>query len=229
MRLLLVEDNQELANGLVRSLYQSGYITDVAHTGSQAITASRTTTYQLVILDLGLPDIDGMEVLRRMRKNGFVAPVLILTARDDLPDRIQGLDAGGDDYLTKPFELDELEARLRALLRRGSVAGSTLTLGNLQLDTLSHHAAIHGQDLDLTARELAVLNLLLRRPGRIVSKQELIDAMYPDSQETNPAVVEVLVSRLRRKFKDARADVAVRVLRGLGYRLEMIEDTPKPE
>jgi DNA-binding response OmpR family regulator len=221
MRLLLVEDNLSLANGLVHSLAQSSYVTDAVHTGRAAITACATTSYQLVIMDLGLPDMDGLEVLRRLRQRGMTSPVLILTARDELQDRILGLDAGGDDYLAKPFELSELEARIRALLRRGSITSATLRFGKIEFDPLSHQATIDGCLIDLTGRELAVLELLLRRPGRIVSKQQLLESMYTSADDANPSVIEVFVSRLRRKLDEGGAGVGIRVLRGLGYRLEL--------
>lgn len=220
MRLLLIEDNVELANGLVQSLAQSGYVTDACHSGRAGLDAARLSTYQLAILDLGLPDLDGMEVLRRLRGSGFTSPVLILTARDELADRIDGLDAGGDDYLQKPFAIGELEARIRALLRRGTLASSTLHIGKLAFDASSREASIDGKPLNLTAREITVLHLLLQRPGRIVSKQQLVESMYDWASEANPAVIEVFVSRLRRKLDEAGAGVGIRVLRGLGYRLE---------
>ncbi|SDI30122.1 response regulator [Propionivibrio dicarboxylicus] len=224
MRLLLVEDDLELANGLVNALAQSNYAADAVHFGNDAITACLTTTYRLIILDLGLPDEDGISVLRRLRANGVTAPVLILTARDDLKDRIAGLDAGGDDYLTKPFEFGELEARLRALLRRSHVDQNLRVFGEVEFDPGSRIASVKGRELDLTAREVAVLELLLARPGRVVSKQTMVESLYSWDQEANPSAIEVFVSRLRRKLDDAGAGVGVRVLRGLGYRLELQHD-----
>lgn len=142
MRLLLVEDDLELSNGLVHALAQSGYSTDAVHCGRDALTACATTAYQLVILDPGLPDLDGVEVLRRLRRDGVSMPVLILTARDDVQHRVQGLDAGGDDYLSKPFDLAELEARIRALLRRGDPMGATLRLGAIAFEPASRQLTI---------------------------------------------------------------------------------------
>nr|WP_026163981.1 response regulator transcription factor [Cupriavidus neocaledonicus] len=222
MRLLLIEDDLELANGLVNSLAQSNYAADAVHTGKAAVDACRTTPYQLLILDLGLPDEDGIDVLRRLRRQGVTAPVLILTARDDLHDRIRGLDAGGDDYLSKPFALGELEARLRALLRRGGSAIAMPSFGTIEFDPAAKAVFVRGRELALTARELAVLELLLRRPGRVVSKEQMIESLYTSDQETNPSTIEVFVSRLRRKLDDADAQVSIRVLRGLGYRLEQV-------
>ena len=220
MRLLLIEDDLELANGLVSSLAQSNYAADAVHTGQAAVEACELTEYELLILDLGLPDEDGIDVLRRLRRLGVAAPVLILTARDDLQDRIAGLDAGGDDYLPKPFALGELEARIRALLRRGVSSGAMLSFGDVALDPASRVVTVRGDEVTLTARELAVLELLLRRQGRVVSKQQMIESLYSWAGDINPSTIEVFVSRLRRKFEDADAGVGIRVLRGLGYRLE---------
>ncbi len=220
MPLLLVEDDRELAHGLSSSLAQSGYATDVAPDGHAAIAACQDTTYDLVILDLGLPDLDGLEVLRRLRKAGMLAPVLILTARFDLDDRVSGLDAGGDDYLAKPFALPELEARIRALLRRGLPVESSVTFGDIAFEPATRQASVHGRELALTAAEATVLGLLLRRPGRVVSKSQFADAIYDHADEKNPAMIEVFISRLRRKLAEAQSQVVIRALRGLGYRLE---------
>ncbi|MEI7430461.1 MAG: response regulator transcription factor [Betaproteobacteria bacterium] len=221
MRLLLVEDDLELANGLVNTLAQSDYVTDAVHTGHDAVTACASLSYQLVILDLGLPDEDGLSVLHRLRTQGLRAPVLILTARDDLKDRIRGLDAGADDYLSKPFEFGELEARIRALLRRGLSPGGLQCFGEIEFDPVSRLALVRGKELELTARELAVLEMLLLRPGKVVSKPQMVESLYSWEHEANPSVIEVFVSRLRRKLDEANAGVSIRVLRGLGYRLEL--------
>jgi len=220
MRLLLVEDDLELANGLVSALAQAGYSTDAVHSGADALAACAASTYQLVILDLGLPDLDGVDVLRRMRHEGMTSPVLILTARDELHDRIVGLDAGGDDYLPKPFHVGELEARIRALLRRGETTAATLHFGALAFEPASRRLTVAERDLVLTARELAVLELLLRRGGRIVSKKHIFDSVYTWDNDASLSMVEVFVSRLRRKLAEAGAGVSIRSFRGLGYRLE---------
>lgn len=220
MRLLLVEDDVELANGLASSLAQSGYEADVAHDGRAAMAACADAGYSLIILDLGLPDMDGLEVLRRLRFGAVKTPVLILTARDETQDRVAGLDSGGDDYLAKPFVIAELEARVRALLRRGDPVGATLSFGLVHLELESRHATVNGQELELTARELAVLEMLLRRPGRIVSKAQIFNSLYDWQDHASLSAVEVFVSRLRRKLGQAEADVGIRVFRGLGYRLE---------
>lgn len=220
MPILLVEDDRELAHGLSSSLAQSDYATDVVFDGHAAIAACQHAAYDLLILDLGLPDMDGLEVLRRLRKGGFSAPVLILTARFDLDDRVSGLDAGGDDYLAKPFALPELEARIRALLRRGAPQESLIQFGDIDFELVSKHASVYGKELSLTAAEAAVLALLLRRPGRVVSKSQFVDDIYDHADDKNPAMIEVFVSRLRRKLAEANSHVLIRALRGLGYRLE---------
>lgn len=219
MTLLLVEDDRELAHGLSSSLAQSHYQTDVVYDGQAAIDACKHTSYDLVILDLGLPDLDGLEVLRRLRMGGTTAPVLILTARFDLDDRVSGLDAGGDDYLAKPFDLPELEARIRALLRRS--AGTGLHhYGDITFEVATMQASVLGRAVELTAAEATVLGVLLRRPGRVVSKSQFVDALYDHAAQKNPAMIEVFISRLRRKLAQVQSQVSIRALRGLGYRLE---------
>jgi DNA-binding response OmpR family regulator len=223
MRLLLIEDDPELSDGLQQSLAQSGYAVDVARTAHAGRAACAATRYEMLILDLGLPDGDGLSLLRELRTQGMQAPVLILTARGGLDDRIAGLDAGGDDYLAKPFALGELEARVRALLRRGPDAGpQRMQLGNLTYDAGTRRVLIDGADLDLTARELAVLEALLRRPRALVSKEQLFESLYTWDSEANLSAVEVYVSRLRKKLEPA--GVAIRMFRGLGYRLEVQND-----
>ena len=224
MRLLLVEDDPELGDGLVFALQQTNYAVDWVRSGRDALAALEGFTYGLIVLDLGLPDTDGVDVLSTARRKGLLTPVLILTARDELQDRIQGLDAGGDDYLVKPFAIRELEARIRALLRRGQAASPTIHVGSLEFDRNSRSAMVGRSTLNLTAREISVLELLLQRPGKVVSKQQIVESIYDWSAEANPTAVEVFVSRLRRKLEDADAKVSIRVLRGLGYRLETTDE-----
>jgi len=226
MRLLLVEDDAELADGLVSSLAQSGYTTDAFPDGHAALAAAAATDYALVILDLGLPGMDGLEVLRRMQLRRMLCPVLILTARDESDQRIAGLDAGADDYLGKPFVVAELEARIRALLRRGEATPALLQIGCVSFDPVARRATVGAVELDLTARELAVFELLVRRAGRTVSKRQLFESLYGWDDEASLAAIEVFVSRLRRKLTLAGAKVVIRALRGLGYRLESERDHP---
>jgi two-component system OmpR family response regulator len=181
--------------------------------------------YDLVILDLGLPKLDGFEVLRRLRHRGSKVPVLVLTARDGLDDRVRGLDLGADDYLTKPFDLPELEARVRALIRRGQSGGaSVLTHGALQLDTAGRRATLNGASLDLSARELGVLEVLMHRSGRVVNKEQLAEQLYGWDEEVGANAIEVYVHRLRRKLEPA--GVVIRTIRGLGYLLEKVPNEP---
>lgn len=219
MRILLIEDDATLARGLIRALDQSGHACDHFDRGLAALAALACAPYEVVVLDLSLPDIDGLEVLQRLRGAGLTVPVLILTARDGVEDRIDGLDRGGDDYLAKPFALGELEARLRALSRRSTAAPATRTFGPLVLDISAREAMVEGQPLVLTAREVGLLELLLQQPGRTVSKQRLFEALYPWSADASLSVIEVHISRLRRKLEVA--GIGIRMLRGLGYRLEL--------
>lgn len=220
MRMLLIEDDAELADGLQQSLAQSGYAVDTVATGHAGKSACTATRYEMVILDLGLPDIDGITLLRELRADGLTAPVLILTARGELDDRIAGLDAGADDYLAKPFALGELEARVRALQRRGpEPASPRVQLGNLVYEASTRRVEVDGNDLELTARELSVLETLLRRPRALVSKEQLFESLYSWDSEANLNAVEVYVSRLRKKLEPA--GISIRMFRGLGYRLEV--------
>ena len=219
MRILIVEDDPVLADGLVRSLRGVDYAVDCVGNGAEADHVLATQPYDLVILDIGLPGVDGFEVLRRLRRRGAAVPVLILTARDALNDRVKGLDLGADDYLAKPFDLPELEARARALIRRGQSGGaSVLTHGALVLDTAGRRATLDGEALELSAREFGVLEVLMMRSGRVVSKEQLAEQLYGWDEEVGPNAIEVYVHRLRRKLEPA--GVQIRTIRGLGYLLE---------
>lgn len=219
MRVLIVEDDPVLADGLTRSLRQADYAVDCINDGGKADHVLATQSYDLVILDLGLPKLDGFEVLRRLRRRGAKVPVLMLTARDSLQDRVKGLDLGADDYLAKPFDLPELEARVRALVRRGQSGGSAaLTHGVLTLDVAGRRATLNGDPLDLSARELGVLEVLMMRSGRVVGKEQLAEQLYGWDEEVGANAIEVYVHRLRRKLEPA--GVSIRTIRGLGYLLE---------
>ena len=219
MRILIVEDDPLLADGLTRSLRHSDFAVDCVLDGEQADHVLTAQNYDLVILDLGLPKLDGFEVLRRLRRRGSAAPVLVLTARDALADRVKGLDLGADDYLTKPFDLPELEARVRALIRRGQSGGSSLlTHGLLALDTSGRRATLDGTPLELSARELGVLEVLMLRSGRVVNKEQLAEQLYGWDDEVGSNAIEVYVHRLRKKVEPA--GVAIRTIRGLGYLLD---------
>lgn len=220
MRILVVEDDASLAEALMQGVSRMGLHADHADAGELADSMLKVRRYDAVVLDLGLPDIPGMTVLRRLRTRNRALPVLILTARDAIQDRVQGLDAGADDYLLKPFDFMELEARLRALLRRSAVErGEWLEAGPLSLDDSHSQVLFKGNPLPLSARETAVLALLMRRAGRVVSKEALLEHMAPDEGDIGDNAVEVYVHRVRKKLEPT--GVAIRTLRGLGYLLDI--------
>lgn len=218
MRLLLVEDNERFAVLLKRGLAAAGFVVDVLPTAEAAAAALRASRFDIVILDLGLPDTDGLDVLGEMRRHQDATPVLILTARGSLEDRVIGLQSGADDYLVKPFALEELIARLQALLRRpGNLLGVTLKLGNIALDTVARQVFVGDQPIFFSAREIAVLEQLLRRSGRVVAKNLLAENLYGLSQEVGSNAVEVYVHRLRKHLAEAGASIQIHTLRGVGY------------
>ena len=219
MRILLVEDHVELSRWVGRALEKSLYTVERSLNGADADARLATERYDLVILDLSLARMDGLEVLRRLRARGSRTPVLIVTARTEVSDRVRGLDLGADDYLAKPFEIDELEARIRALLRRSQSGGETRpACGELVLDPASHAFELAGKVLNLTPREHAVLESLLLRAGKVVAKDQLHQRLFPLESEAKADAIEVYVHRLRRKLEGA--GVRIVTLRGLGYLLE---------
>ncbi len=219
MRILIAEDDRVLADALSRSLRTGGYAVDVVDAGDNAESALLAQPYDLVILDLGLPQLPGLEVLRRLRSRRNVVPVLILTAADSVEQRVQGLDLGADDYMAKPFALTELEARVRALTRRAAGNGQNLLRhGDLSLDPVGRVASINEVPLDLSGRELGLLETLLRRAGRLVSKEQLVDHLCEWGDEVSNNAIEVYVHRLRKKLEPGGVRIAT--VRGLGYCLE---------
>lgn len=220
MRILLAEDDEVLSDGISKALAQFGFAIDKVKSGSDADQALAGTPFDLAILDLGLPMMDGLEVLKRLRARGSRLPVLILTARSGLEDRVAGLDCGADDYITKPFALPELEARVRALIRRSSSYSleHEVSFGPLRFDTDGRTVSINDQSVDFSARELAVLELLLQRPGRLVSKEQLMEHMYGWDNEVSPNAIEVYIHRIRKRIEPF--GMGIRTVRGLGYLLE---------
>src|SRR5229473_4042212 len=218
MRLAVVEDNPELAQLLIQGLKAEGYEIDLMTTAAEARAAVTTTRYAALILDLGLPDGDGLSILREIRQGNDPLPVLVLTARGGLHDRVSGLRSGADDYLVKPFALEELVARLEALLRRpGHLLGSSLRIANLEFDTRNRQASIDDQPQVLSARETAVLELLMRSKGRVVSKKQVEDHIFGHSGDVASNAIEVYVHRLRRQLSERGAKVQVHTIRGVGY------------
>jgi two-component system, OmpR family, response regulator len=224
MRILIAEDDSILADGLVRSLRQSAYAVDHVKSGVEADTALSMQTFDLLILDLGLPRMSGLEVLRRLRARNSNLPVLILTAADSVDERVKGLDLGADDYMAKPFALNELEARVRALTRRGAGGGPTVVRhGSLSFDQVGRIAYVNDQVIDLSARELGLLEVLLQRIGRLVSKEQLVDHLCEWGEEVSNNAIEVYVHRLRKKIEPS--GVRILTVRGLGYCLEKAAQT----
>lgn len=219
MQILLAEDDAVLSDGISKALKHRGYAVEVYEDGMSAQKAALNSHYDLLILDIGLPKRDGLAVLKTVRTENKVVPILIVTARDGLNERVHGLDLGADDYITKPFDLPELEARIRALLRRSTqTKGDELTVGHLKFDTTGRRAFVEGVPLELFAKELALLELLMLRAGKVVSKEQLIEHMYGWDDDVTHNAVEVNIHRLRKKLEIAK--VMIRTIRGLGYLLD---------
>jgi two-component system OmpR family response regulator len=217
MRILIVEDETRLATLLNEALAQAGYVVDVADEGRRADFLARTETYDAVVLDLGLPGVDGLTLLRRWRADAVAVPVLVLTARGAWHEKVRGIDAGADDYLAKPFHMEELLARLRALIRRATGAVTTeLRSGSIVLDARAARVTIEGRPVPLTGHEFRVLSYLMHHRGRVVSQRELTDHIYARDRDRDSNTVEVFVARLRRKLGAS----TITTVRGLGYRMD---------
>ena len=221
MRILLVEDDSLLADAVARAFTQNAHAVDIVRSGEAADRALAATEYDLVLLDIALPKMDGMEVLRRLRGRRSAVPVILITVRDRLEDRIEGLDCGADDYITKPFQLSELEARVRAVMRRtqGNF-GSDVVHGRLRLDIAGRRLFADDEPIDVSAREFAIAELLLTRVGKVVTKQQIFDKLYGWEEATTSNAVEVFVYRLRKKLEPA--GVNIRTIRGMGYLIEKV-------
>ncbi len=221
MRVLVVEDNRRMAALLVRGLKDEGWVVRSAHDGPTGLEAAREAGHDAIILDWMLPGMDGVEVLRRLRAEGDATPVLMLTAKDTVGDRITGLDTGADDYLVKPFAFDELVARLRALVRRTrGAAANVLEVGDLEVDTTAKTVRRGGREIQLSAREYAVLEYLAARQGRVVSRDQLFAHVYDDAAEVGSNVIDVYVGHLRKKIDRDFDTKLIQTRRGLGYVLE---------
>lgn len=219
MRILVVEDNDRLARALVRGLNEAGHTTELAEDGHEALVRLETSTFEAVILDVMLPKVDGIRVLERIRRHGDMTPVLILSAKDDLESRIDGLDRGADDYLTKPFEFDELLARLRALVRRAQGSGgcSTIVLADLEVDIGDKQVHRAGVEIRLSRTEYALLECLAYRKGRPVARATLLEHLYDGDEHPSSNALEVHIASLRRKIDRGHASKLIHTRRGLGY------------
>ena len=215
MRILVAEDDSLLARGLTDLLMRAGHAVDRVETGLQADKALRSTSYDLLVLDIGLPDIDGFEVLRRLRARRAATNILVLTARDAVEDRVHGLDLGADDYLTKPFSVTEFEARVRALLRRTTLPAGAVHVGGLTVDLEAKRIKVNGASSELTMREWALLELFMTRPERVLSKEQIAEHLAEYDTQLTSNAIEVYVSRLRAKIESA--GVRIRTVRGFGY------------
>ncbi|WP_288588448.1 response regulator transcription factor [uncultured Methylobacterium sp.] len=220
MRILLVEDTRDVGEAIAVRLRALGHAVDWEMDGEAGDALLAVQAYDLVILDVNLPGLDGFSILKRLRARRGPVPVLVLTARSEVDDRVGALDLGADDYLVKPFDFRELEARVRALLRRNSGhADNALILGNLRLDREARSASVAGEALDLTRREWTLIEILAARPGRIFPKGELLERVFALDEESSENAVEQIVARLRRKLAAAGAQAEIRTLRGLGYQV----------
>jgi len=220
MRVLVAEDEPKMARLLRRALTEHGDVVDVAANGPDAVDAAVASQYDAVLLDVMLPGVDGFEVCRRIRANGVWTPVLMLTARTAVRDRVRGLDAGADDYLAKPFSLDELLARLRALVRRGSPERpAVLVVGDLAYDPASRRVTREGQEVELSAKELALLEVFMRRPEQVLTREQLLERAWDMAYENRSNVVDVYVRYLREKIDRPFGRASLETVRGLGYRL----------
>ncbi|MDO8838081.1 MAG: response regulator transcription factor [Parvibaculum sp.] len=220
MRLLVIEDNRRLAAHIAKGCHKAGFAVDACHDLESARAAVEAVNYDAVILDLALPDGDGLDFLTHLRRSGSDLPVLVLTARDRIEDRVAGLDRGADDYLLKPFAMEELVARLRALMRRpGQALGLRLAAGNIEFDTVAREVSIAGAPVAFTRRETDLLEILLRRQGRVVPKESIEEKLYAFGEEVASNSVEVAVHRLRKHLLETGATVEVHTLRGIGYLL----------
>jgi two-component system OmpR family response regulator len=220
MRILVVEDERKMSDVLRRGLTRAGLAVDTVELGEDALVRAGATAYDAIVLDAMLPDLDGLDVCRRLRADRIWSPVLMLTARSDVPDRVDGLDAGADDYLAKPFAFDELLARLRALARRGPVERApVLEVGDLRLDPAGHRAWRGATLLDLSAKELSMLEIFMRNPGQILSRFTLLEGAWEGEYENRSNVVDVYVRLLREKIDRPFGRASLQTVRGLGYRL----------
>ncbi len=219
MRLLVVEDDKKIASFLERGLQEAGFSVDICHDGLDGLSLALTEPYEAAVIDIMLPGLDGLSLIERIRARGIQIPVLILSARQSVDDRVEGLQRGGDDYMVKPFSFNELLARIQALLRRGQQGAETgtLTVGELHLDPLKREVRRQGEKIDLPAKEYALLELLMRNPGRVLSKTSILERIYEYNFDPQTNVIDVLVCRLRNRVDKGYGVKLIHTVRGMGY------------
>jgi DNA-binding response OmpR family regulator len=217
VRLLVAEDDIRLARIVKRGLESEGHVVDVVHDGDSAVVAGADPDFDVLVLDVMMPGLDGMEVIRRLRDQGVSTPTLLLTARGELEDRVEGLDSGADDYLVKPFAFEELSARIRAMGRRAAVQSSRLNAGSVEVDVVRHEVRVDGEAVDLSRTEFRLLEALLRNPGRVLSRQSLLARVWGYDDEPESNAVDLYIHYLRRKLGTA---IHITTVRGIGYRLD---------
>jgi two-component system copper resistance phosphate regulon response regulator CusR len=229
MRVLVVEDQKNVARFIAKGLREQAYAVDVAEDGAEGLAMTEIAHYDIIVLDLMLPKVDGFEVCRRLRATGVETPILMLTARDDKRSRIEGLDTGADDYLTKPFDFDELLARMRALLRRGArkYHPPALAVADLELDANTHGVRRSGRTIPLTAKEFALIEYMMRHPGRVIGRAEIAENVWDESFDPVSNTIEVYIARLRKKIDDEAATKLIHTRRGVGYVLEPRDESEK--
>jgi DNA-binding response OmpR family regulator len=221
MRILIVEDDLQLATSLLLGLEEAGMAADAVKDGAEALAVATTTTYDVIVLDVMLPDRDGFQVCRGLRQRRVETPILMLTGRDAIEDRVQGLNSGADDYLTKPFALRELVARIKALSRRHLVdRTATLSVGPISLDTVSHVVQVSGQPVELTAKEFAIMEFFMLHPRQVLSREQVLENVWDYAFDGGRNLIEVYMGRLRKKLTDAGIEDPFVTLRGAGYRLD---------
>lgn len=221
MRILIAEDEKKIAEFIKRGLKEEGYAADLAHNGPDALSLAEENPYDLLLLDVMLPGLDGVAVCAKLRENGFVSPILMLTAKDRVEDKVKGLDSGANDYLTKPFAFEELLARIRALLRaRPAEASTRLTAGDIELDLAAHKATLAGAELDLSAKEFSLLEYLVRNKGKIVTRTMIAEHVWDINFDTGTNVIDVYINYLRKKLEKKPSNKVIHTVRGKGYILK---------
>jgi len=220
MRVLIAEDEKKIADFIKRGLKEEGYAADTVHTGTEALALAEENPYDLLLLDVMLPGLDGVTVCARLRASGFTAPILMLTAKDRVEDKVKGLDSGANDYLTKPFAFEELLARIRALLRAKPAETAVLKAGNIELDLPAHKARLAGKELDLSAKEFSLLEYLVRNNGKTVTRTMIAEHVWDINFDTGTNVIDVYINYLRRKLEKSPSKKVIFTVRGKGYQLK---------